>query len=94
MTASDILTLTLSPSQHAVESRVGEETVLLHLENATYYGLDATGTRIWELLKEGVRPPAICRAIADEYAVTLAQVEEDARRFLGDLIAHSIVIAE
>lgn len=30
-------------SEHAFECRVGEELVLLHLENGTYQGLDAVG---------------------------------------------------
>lgn len=94
MMASDILSRTLTPSEQAIESRVGEETVLLHLENADYCGLDATGTRIWELLKDGSGPAAICRVTADDHAVPMAQVEDDARRFLADLLAHSIVIAE
>lgn len=89
---SDILDRILTPSPDAVESAVGDETVILHLVNGTYFGLDAVGTRIWALLKEGVATPAICRRLADEYGVDLATIEADARKFLSDLEAQGIVV--
>ena len=90
---TDILEMLVKPSDQAVESRVGDETVLLHLENGTYYGLDAVGTRIWELIKDGVSPVTICAALAEEYRVPIASIETDTRRFLSDLQAHAIVTA-
>ena len=79
------------PSRDTVESPVGEETVILHLKNSTYYGLDAVGTRIWSLLKEGVQPPEICERIAVEYDVAPEVAEADARRFLDDLKSNGII---
>lgn len=89
---TDILHRNLAPSPDAVESAVGDETVILHLVNGTYYGLDPVGTRIWALLKDGVPPTEICRQLAAEYEIDLATIEADARKFLGDLEAQSIVI--
>ena len=88
----DILSRAVTPSPDAVESAVGDETVILHLVNGTYYGLDAVGTRIWELIKQGVPIVDICRTLADDYAVGLATIEDDARRFLTDLEAQGIVV--
>lgn len=88
----DILLRRLAPSKDAAESVVGEETVILHLVNGTYYGLDPVGTRIWGLLKDGVSAPDICRQLADEYDMDLATIEADARAFLSDLEAQGIVI--
>ena len=88
---TDILARPLSPSPEAFENRVGDETVLLHLGNGTYYGLDAVGTVMWEMLKQGMVPRQICQAIAESYGIPLEQVETDARRFLSDLKDHGIV---
>ena len=89
---SDILDRKLAPSPDAAESAVGDETVILHLVKGTYYGLDPVGTRIWALLKDGVEAPEICRLLADEYAIDLATIQADARRFLTDLEAQGIVV--
>ena len=89
---TDILSLQLLPSEQALESRVGEETVILHLERDIYYGLDQLGTRIWQLLKDGMAPAAISDIVVREYGVTRELIEADMRRFLSDLYAHGIVV--
>jgi len=88
----DILNSPLIPSEQAIESSVGDETVLLNLENGTYYGLDPVGTRIWALLKEGKTPAEICPLLVAEYEVEPEVIENDLRRFLTDLKEHGIVI--
>lgn len=88
---TDFLSTRLTPSPDAVESRVGDETVVLHLKSGIYFGLDAVGTRIWALLKEGSQPPEICARIAEEYDVAPDIAEADARRFLEDLKSNGII---
>ena len=88
---TDILQSRLTPSPDAVESAVGDETVLLHLKSGTYFGLDPVGTRIWTLLKEGVAPADLCSRIAEEYGTDRETVEVDARRFLEELEANDIL---
>ncbi|MBF7728670.1 PqqD family protein [Pseudomonas sp. N040] len=88
----DILTSKLTPSDQAIESSVGDETVLLNLENGTYYGLDPVGTRIWALLKQEHSPAEICDLLSAEYEVEQVTIENDVRSFLTDLKTHGIVI--
>jgi PqqD family protein of HPr-rel-A system len=88
---TDILERQLAPSAHAVESPVGDETVILHLVKGTYYGLDAVGTQIWALLKEGLAPREICRRLEAEYKIDQAEIEADARAFLTDLEANGML---
>lgn len=89
---TDILNHFFVPSPDAVESAVGDETVILHLVNGTYYGLDAIGTKMWGLIKQGVSSPDICLLFAQNYGVELEKIENDARRFLTDLQAQGILI--
>ena len=88
----DLLLRRLRPSPQALESAVGEETVLLHLGNETYYGLDALGTRIWTLLKGGSEPGAVRDRLTEEYEVAPEVLEADLRRFLGDLLAQGLLV--
>ena len=89
---TDILDRRFEPSPAAAESPVGEETVILHLTNGTYYGLDPVGTRIWTMIKQGMTTPDICGSLADEYGIELSMVQADARRFLGELEAQGILV--
>ena len=90
---TDLLSRRLVCSPQAVESRVGEETVILHLGNDTYFGLDALGTRIWELLKAGTPLPAIRDRLAEDHGVEAARVEAEvtgkpAAAFFSTALAH------
>jgi hypothetical protein len=89
---TDILTEKLVPSSDAVESAVGDETVILHLKSGTYFGLDPMGTRIWTMLKDGVATADICARLRQEFDVAQEVVEADARHFLGELKANDILI--
>jgi hypothetical protein len=89
---TDIFSQPLAPSPDAVESSVGDETVLLHLKSGTYFGLDPIGTRIWAMLKEGLSPGAICSRLTEEFEVEAEAAEADVRRFLGELKANDILV--
>ena len=88
---TDILTRKLAPVADAVESAVGSETVVLHLGTGTYFGLDSTGTEIWQLLRQGLSPIDICARLARQHGVDRATVERDVRAFLGELETHQMV---
>lgn len=88
---TDIFAGKLTPSPDAVESRVGDETVLLHLKSGTYFGLDPVGTRVWAMLKDGLSPAAICEQLTSEFEIDLEAAQADVRHFLGELKANDIV---
>ena len=78
-------------TEDAVESRLGDETVLLHLGSGTYFGLDAVGTRVWELLREGASPEAICETLRSEYSDAGEALEADILGFLGQLADNKLI---
>lgn len=88
---TDILDLHWCVSDDAVANQVGDETVILHMGNGTYYGLDTIGTFLWEGLKSGKSPSDITKQITAEYDVDSPTVEADLRRFLGELEEQGLV---
>jgi hypothetical protein len=88
---SDILKMQLRPSADAIDSAVGDETVLLHLTKGAYYGFDPVGTRVWALLKEGHDPAEICEKLTEEFDAPLKTIREDVSRFLESLLQNEIV---
>ena len=67
------------------------ETVLLNLESGVYYGLDAVGTRVWQLLVEGRTIAGVCDAMLDEYDVAPDVLNDDVVRLVGELRERGIV---
>ena len=68
-------TITLSPQ--VISQEVAGETVLLDLESECYFGLDAVGTRIWQLIGDGGELLTIYNTLLEEYEVDEAQLLSD-----------------
>src|SRR5438105_13284189 len=84
--------LTIPPEVMA--RQVGDETVLLDLASGNYFGLDAVGARIWQLLVEGKAPPEVCDVLLSEYEVPREALENDLARLLGELKAQGLISAD
>jgi hypothetical protein len=67
------------------------ETVLLNLESGVYYGLDAVGTRVWQLLLQGSTIADICDTLIDDYDVAPEVLRGDVVRLVGELCERGIV---
>jgi len=70
---------------------VGLETVLLNLNTETYLGLDAVGTRIWDVLMSAPSIQAAHDALVEEYEVEAARLGEDFEDFLNNLFALGLI---
>lgn len=58
------------------------EAVILSLKNGNYYGLNAVGARIWELVQEPVSLSKIEKVILSEYEVD----SDECRQEIGDFL--------
>lgn len=51
--------------------------VLLHLKTERYYGLDETGTRMWQLLEEHGETAPVVQQLLAEYEIDEATIRRD-----------------
>jgi hypothetical protein len=58
---------------------------VLHLVSKRYYTLNATGIAIWEALVGGSSSDEICRAVHDQYDITLDEARQRVTSFLDEL---------
>jgi hypothetical protein len=74
-----------------VSTVLDDETVILHLEDGVYYGLDPVGTSIWQLLQEP-RPVAEIRdRIVEEFDVDPERCARDLDALLSDLAERRLI---
>lgn len=78
-------------SSGVVDADVGGEKVLLHTGSSTYFGLDETGSLIWDHLKQGDSLPKIIDLLVATYGISADRAKVDLNAFLGDLAEHRIV---
>jgi coenzyme PQQ synthesis protein D (PqqD) len=77
---------TFVPSKDAVFRDLDGEAVILHLDSGTYFGLNAVGTRIWQLLERDGRLTAVLGDLRAEYEAAPDVLERD----LLDLVSRLV----
>jgi hypothetical protein len=68
-----------------VSSVLGEEAVILNLQEGKYFGLNPVGTRVWQLIQTPRTVEAILAGLLEEYDVTPEQCERDLMDLLSRL---------
>lgn len=71
---------------------VDGEAVIIHLVTTHYYGLNATGTFLWNLLAEKPHTAAeLAAALAGHYGEPVETVTADVDEILAGLVAEQLV---
>ena len=70
------------------------EGILLNLATGTYYGLNPTGTVVWNLLHEGKPTSEIVAALVREFEVSEDAAAADVETLVDDLAAKGLLAAE
>lgn len=71
--------------------RVGDEMALVNLDTGVYYGLDAVGARMWELLAGDGRLHTVAARMQEEFDVAPDQLEADLIRLVSELLGKGLV---
>jgi hypothetical protein len=72
-------------SPDVLSQEVDGETVLLDLDGESYFGLDKTGTRIWQLLDEHETVSAVYEQLLSEFDVDEDTLRKDLHEHLEAL---------
>lgn len=78
-------------SEH-VETRSGNQTLMMSVEHGKYYSVDATALRIWELIEHPISIGSVVEALIAEYEVDDGECERNVKAFLGELIANGLAV--
>lgn len=82
----------LNRNDELLHASVGaEECVMMSIEAGSYYGLNAVGSRIWELLESPKTVAQLCTQICEEFEVDERTCEDAVVKFVDDLIKNRIV---
>jgi hypothetical protein len=70
------------------------EAVILNLASSTYYGLDAVGTRIWQLCEAHGSLQAVLDAMQREFDAPGETLQSDLLTFVDDLLARGLLATQ
>jgi len=81
-------------SKKQVACALAEEVVILEFNSGKYYGLNAVGARIWNLIQEPRIVSDILNIILSEYDVEPDRCERDLAALLQELAEHGLMEIE
>jgi coenzyme PQQ synthesis protein D (PqqD) len=76
---------------HVLVRLLDQEAVLLNLETEQYFGLDETGTRMWQLVTASPNIDAAYQELLAEYDVQPEMLRENLTELLGHLVEHGLL---
>ena len=90
------MVLTLSSrvgrSGAAISAQVDGQTVALDVNKGVCYGLNAVGTRLWDLLAAPLTVGEICAQLVSEYEVSLPECQAQTQALLEDLSREGLLL--
>ena len=67
------------------------EAAILDITSGIYYGLNAVGARIWNLIQTPKTVDEVCQTIVQEYDVEAERCTPDILALLAELVAKGLV---
>ena len=76
---------------HVLVRFLDQESVLLNLETEQYFGLDETGTRMWQLVTDSPNIDAAYQGLLAEFDVEPELLRSNLTELLGQLVENGLL---
>lgn len=84
-------TAIISQATSLVAAEMDGEIVMLSIDNGKYYGMDAVGSKIWNLVNEPLSFSDLIGILINEYDVGVEQCKNDILNFLQYLDKENLI---
>jgi hypothetical protein len=74
-----------------VQSKIGEEVVMMDMESGFYFGMNSVGSIIWQYLAEEISFDELVGKLMNEFNIDQKTCETDTLGFLNDLLEKNII---
>ena len=81
----------VSKAQQAIWRNVDGKGVVLNTKTASYFTLEETALRIWELIEKGIIVSELIEAISCEYSANIKIVKKDVMEILDSMKKEGII---
>ena len=87
------MTDTFTVPTHVRAQQLEDQMVILDLSSGIYFGLNPVGSRIWDLIKQGISLGDVAAVVAGEFDVAAAEVEADATELANELLSRKLIVS-
>jgi hypothetical protein len=78
-------------NKEVIQSRVGDEVVMLDVESGYYFGLNSVASVIWDMMKEKIELNTLVENLMKEFDVDKATCELDTLELLEEMKGKKII---
>ena len=78
-------------SDALLSTSLGEDVVMMDVEQGAYYGLEAVAAHIWALTEQPLSVGSLCERLVTEYQISPEQCQQEVVAFLAELLNRHIV---
>lgn len=75
-----------------VETSLGDQTLMMSVEQGMYFSVDATAGRIWDLIEHPTSIGDVVDALTSEYDISADECERQVTAFFGELIKNGLAV--
>lgn len=76
---------------NVVAQELGDGLLAINMDTGNIYELNSTGTRLWQLISEGLAFSEIAAALLDEYDVPPDKLKQEIEELLSRLLDASLL---
>jgi len=80
-----------SQNKEIMQSKIGEDVVMLDIDTGFYFGLDAVGSTIWSHLSHPISFEELISRLMSKYDIDQETCETETRLFLKQLLEKNII---
>jgi hypothetical protein len=85
------VTLTYIQNAEIIQSKIGEEVVMLDMESGFYFGLNSVASIIWGMMKDGITFEVLCNQLMEQFDVERSVCEADTQELIDQLLEKKII---
>ena len=91
MTLALLLSTAVMRDPDIIATDMDGETVMMSIEQGSYYGLSGVGPFLWEQLAEPLSVEELCRRVLEEFEIDQATCQADVSAFVDDLLEKGVL---
>lgn len=84
-------TLKYIQNAEIIQSKIGEEVVMLDMESGFYFGLNSVASIIWGMMERGISFEDLCDQLTEQFEVERTLCEADTQELLDQLLEKKII---
>lgn len=75
-------------------NRVGDEVVMMDMEKGKYFGVNKTGSYIWQLLEQPATLGELCERLVADFGISTEQCTTEVKAFVEQMQKEEIIITQ